>query len=235
MKAFLENPMWLLALTFMVYYAGQWLQKKYKSPVLSPILISMLVLIGYLLVFNISYEKYDKAGMFIAFWLKPSVVALGVPLYLQLSKIQKQLVPLLVSQFAGSLSGLLSVCLIAKGLGADKDIVLSLAPKSVTTPIAIEISNAIGGIPSLTAASVIITGILGSVLGWRFLVLFRIKSPMGKGIALGTASHGMGVMAALGVSEKHAVYASLGLIFNGIFTALLAPPVLYWLTPLLWS
>ncbi|CEN47682.1 hypothetical protein CCAN11_1490012 [Capnocytophaga canimorsus] len=77
MKAFLENPMWLLALTFMVYYAGQWLQKKYKSPVLSPILISMLVLIGYLLVFNISYEKYDKAGMFIAFWLKPSVVAFG--------------------------------------------------------------------------------------------------------------------------------------------------------------
>ncbi|MDO5607742.1 MAG: LrgB family protein [Capnocytophaga sp.] len=228
---FAHNPLWLLALTFIIYYGAQHLQRKYKSPLLSPILITMSVLIGYLLVFNISYEKYSEAGTFIEFWLKPSVVALGVPLYQQLSKIKKQLIPLLASQFAGSLFGLFTVCFIAKALGANREIILSLAPKSVTTPIAIEISQTIGGVPSLTAAAVIITGILGSLFGLKLLQWSGVKSPMGKGIALGTASHGMGVMAAFEVSEKHAVYASLGLIFNGIFTALLASPVTQLISP----
>lgn len=227
MKSFLENPLWLLALTFLVYYAGVFLQRKYKSPLLSPVVITVSILVGYLLIFNISYEKYTESGIFIEFWLKPSIVALGVPLYLQSSKIKKQLLPLLVSQFVGSILGIVSVCFIVKFLGANRDIILSLAPKSVTTPIAIEISQTLGGIPSLTVVSVIITGILGSLFGFQILHVFGVKSPMGKGISLGTASHGLGVMAAFHVSEKHAAYASLGMIFNGIFTAVLASPIIY--------
>lgn len=228
---FTGNSLFLLALTFLVYYIAQALQRKYKTVFLSPILITMSILIGYLLVFNVSYEKYKEAGDYIEFWLKPSIVALGVPLYLQLSKIKKQLVPLLVSQFFGSLMGLLSVCFIAKALGANKEIIFSLAPKSVTTPIAIEISQTIGGIPSLTAAAVIITGLIGSIFGLKIMQYFGVKSPIGKGISLGTASHGMGMITALGLSEKHAVYASLGLICNGIFTSVLALPVLKIIEP----
>ncbi len=231
MKSFLENPLLLLALTFVVYHGVQLLQRKYKSPLLSPVLITTAILIGYLLVFNISYEKYAEAGVFIEFWLKPSIVAMGVPLYMQISKIKKQLLPLLASQFVGSLAGIFSVCFIAKWLGADKQIIASLSPKSVTTPIAIEISQTLGGVTSLTVASVIITRILGSLFGFKLLELFRVKSPMGKGIAMGTAAHGLGVMAAFGLSEKHAVYASLGMIFNGVFTAVLAPPIIGWIEP----
>ncbi|GIJ96212.1 membrane protein [Capnocytophaga stomatis] len=231
MNSFLENPLLLLGLTFAVYYLTQMLQKKYKSALLSPVLVTTAVLIGYLSIFNISHSKYEEAGVFIEFWLKPSIVALGVPLYLQISKIKKQLIPLLVCQFIGSLAGIFSVCLVAKLFGADKEIILSLVPKSVTTPIAIEISEVIGGITPLTVASVIITGVLGSVFGFKILDFFRVKSPMGRGIAIGTASHGLGVMAAFGLSEKHAVYASLGMILNGVFTAILAPPVIQLVEP----
>ena len=150
---------------------------------------------------------------------------MGVPLYQQLSKIRKQLLPLLVSQFVGSLVGILSVCYIAKGLGADQHIIRSLAPKSVTTPIALEVSKTLHGITSLTVAAVIVTGILGSI-GFKVLQWTGIKSPMGRGISLGTASHALGIMAAFNLSEKHAIYASLGMIFNGIFTAVLAPIVM---------
>lgn len=223
MKEIVSNPLVLLSLTLGVYFAGMWLQMKYKSVFLNPILLTMGVLIGYLVFFNISYEQYAKASIFIDFWLKPSIVALGVPLYIQLEKIKKQLIPLLLCQFAGSVVGIISVCVIAHWLGAERIIILSLAPKSVTTPIAIEIANSIGGQEALTAAIVILTGLTGTIFGFKILKFTRIKSPIAQGISLGTASHGMGIIAARRVGEKYAAFASLGLIFNGIFTALLAP------------
>lgn len=226
MKSFLENPLVLLGLTFIVYYGVQMLQKRYKSVFLNPVLLAVSILIGYLLVFNISYDTYKEAGIYIEFWLKPSIVALGVPLYLQLSKIKKQLIPLIVSEFIGSLIGIISVTYIAKMFGASNEILKSLAPKSVTTPIALEISNTLGGISSLTVAAVIVTGILGAILGFKVLQFSQVKSPMGRGISLGTASHALGIMAALNLSEKHAIYASLGMIFNGVFTAILAPIIM---------
>ena len=226
MKSFLENPLVLLGLTFIVYYGVQMLQKRYKSVFLNPVLLAVSILIGYLLVFNISYDTYKEAGIYVEFWLKPSIVALGVPLYLQLSKIKKQLIPLIVSEFIGSLIGIISVTYIAKMFGASNEILKSLAPKSVTTPIALEISNTLGGISSLTVAAVIVTGILGAILGFKVLQFSQVKSPMGRGISLGTASHALGIMAAFNLSEKHAIYASLGMIFNGVFTAILAPIIM---------
>ena len=144
MKSFAENQVLLLALTFILYYGVLLLQKKYNSVFLNPVLLTVLVLVSYLLIFDISPERYEEAGQYIDFWLKPSIVALGVPLYLQLSKIKKQLIPLVVSQFAGSLVGILTVCLSAKWLGLSDDIAISLAPKSVTTPIALEVSRFFG-------------------------------------------------------------------------------------------
>ena len=219
MKPFVENEAFLLAITFILYYGVLLLQRKYNSVFLNPVLITVLVLISYLIIFGISPQKYEEAGKYIDFWLKPSIVALGVPLYLQLSKIRKQLIPLVLSQFVGSLVGVLTVCLVAKWLGLEDDIAISLAPKSVTTPIALEVSRMLNGIEPITVMAVMTTGFLGN--------LFGIKSPMAKGISLGTASHALGIMAAFNLSEKYAVYASLGMIFNGIFTAVLAPPVVH--------
>lgn len=223
MTNFLENPLFLLALTLVIYYGTSVLQKRFRFLLLNPIIITMAVLIGYLTIFNIQYETYQQAGNYIDFWLKPSVVALGVPLFIELERIKKQLIPLIISQLLGSLIGIISVCLIAKNLGATRELILSLAPKSVTTPIAIEITKTIGGVPALTATMVILTGILGTILGLKFLQWFRIKSPMAQGIALGSSAHGMGIIVAGKLSPKYAAFASLGLIFSGIFTALLAP------------
>ena len=223
---FLGNKYLLLALTFGVFAMFKALQKRMGWVLLNPILLTIATLILYLKCADISYETYSEGGELIAFWLKPAVVALGVPLYLQLEMIKKQWMPILLSQLVGCLVGVVSVVLIAKGLGATPDVICSLAPKSVTTPIAMEVSNATGGIPSLTAAMVVMVGLFGAVFGFRMLDLGRVKSPIAQGLSMGTASHAIGTSAAMEVSRKYGVYASLGLTLNGILTSILAPMVL---------
>lgn len=216
----------MLALTFGVFAMFKGLQKKTGWVLLNPILFTIAALILFLKLSGISYETYNEAGELIAFWLKPAVVALGVPLYLQLEMIKKQWLPILFSQLVGCLVGVISVVLIAKGLGASPDVICSLAPKSVTTPIAMEVSNATGGIPSLTAAVVVMVGLFGAVFGFKVLDMGRVKSPIAQGLSMGTASHAIGTSAAMEVSRKYGAYASLGLTLNGILTAILAPMVL---------
>lgn len=223
---FLENKYLLLALTFGVFALFRGLQRKTGWVLLNPILLTMIVLIVFLKVTGISYETYQEGGHLIEFWLKPAIVALGVPLYLQLEMIKKQWLPILLSQLVGCLVGLVSVILIAKGLGATPEVICSLAPKSVTTPIAMEVSEATGGIPSLSAAVVILVGLFGAVLGFKVMDFGHIKSPIAQGLSMGTASHAIGTSAAMEVGKKYGAYASLGLTLNGIFTALLTPTVL---------
>ena len=153
------------------------------------------------------------------------VVALGVPLYLQLKMIRKQLLPILISQLAGCIVGLVAVTIIAKLMGATPEVIMSLAPKSVTTPIAMEVSDSVGGIPSLTAAVVIVVGLFGAICGFKVLQVGHVGSPIAQGLSMGTASHAVGTSRAMEVSGKYGAYASLGLTLNGILTALLAPTI----------
>ena len=152
---FLENEFFLLAVTFGIFFLAKLLQKKTGIMLLNPILLTIAILIVFLKMTHISYETYNEGGHLIEFWLKPAVVALGVPLYLQLETIKKQLLPIMLSQLAGCIVGVISVVLIAKLMGASDEIIYSLAPKSVTTPIAMEVTKSLGGIPSLTAAVVV--------------------------------------------------------------------------------
>lgn len=223
---YLENEFFLLAITFGIFFFAKMLQKKTGQVLLNPILLTIAALILFLKMTNISYETYNKGGHLIEFWLKPAVVALGVPLYLQLETIKKQLLPILLSQLAGCLVGVVSVVLIAKLLGASQEVILSLASKSVTTPIAMEVTKAVGGIPPLTAAVVVCVGLLGAILGVKTLKLMRVDSPIAQGLSLGTAAHAVGTSAAMDISSKYGAYASLGLTLNGIFTALLTPTIL---------
>lgn len=223
---FLENKYLLLALTFGAFALFKELQKRTGWVLLNPILLTIALLILFLKLTGISYETYQEGGQLIEFWLKPAVVALGVPLYLQLEMIKKQLLPILLSQLVGCLVGIVSVVLVAKLLGATPDVICSLAPKSVTTPIAMEVSNTTGGIPSLTAAVVVLVGLFGAVFGFKILTLGRVKSPIAQGLSMGTASHAIGTSAAMEVSRKYGAYASLGLTLNGILTALLTPTIL---------
>lgn len=223
---YLENEFFLLALTFGLFFLSKLLQKRTGLVLLNPILITIALLIIFLKATDISYETYNKGGHLIEFWLKPAVVALGVPLYLQLESIKKQLLPILISQLVGCMVGIVSVVLTAQLLGASKEVIVSLAAKSVTTPIAMEVTKAVGGIPSLTAAVVVCVGLFGAVFGFKVLSLGRVESPIAQGLSMGTASHAVGTSTAMERSRKYGAFASLGLTLNGIFTALFTPSLL---------
>ena len=224
---FFTNKFFLLAITFGLYFLSKVIQKKTGWLILNPILLAIALLICFLQCTDVSYETYSEAGSLVEFWLKPAVVALGVPLYLQLKMIKKQLMPILISQLAGCVVGLVAVTVIAKVMGASPEVIMSLAPKSVTTPIAMEVSNAVGGIPSLTAAVVIVVGLFGAICGFKVLQVGHVGSPIAQGLSMGTASHAVGTSRAMEISGKYGAYASLGLTLNGILTALLAPTILH--------
>lgn len=226
---YLSNDYFLLTLTFGVYFLAKLVRKLLRLPVFNPILVSIAFLIIFLRVADVDYEEYRVSGAKIDFWLKPAVVALGVPLYKQLSSIRQEILPILLSQLAGCVVGVVSVVRIARLMDASTDVVLSLAAKSVTTPIAMEVTESVGGIPALTATIVVFVGIFGAITGFRILRYGHIGMPSSQGISLGTASHAVGTSAAMERSMEHGAYASLGLTLNGIFTAILAPYVLHWM------
>lgn len=223
---YLESNFFMIALTFGVYFAAKRLQAYTGWVALNPILLAILFLIGFLKLTGISYETYEESASIIDFWLKPAIVALGVPLYLQLKSIRRQLMPVLISQLAGCLVGIVSVVLTAKWLGASNAVIISLAPKSVTTPIAMEVSESLQGIPSLTAAIVVIVGLFGAILGFKILQVGRVKSPIAQSISMGTASHAVGTSRAMEYGRTYGAYASLGLILNGLLTAIFTPILL---------
>lgn len=229
MNDIITNQYVLLALTFGIYQGARILQRKTGWILLNPILLAIGIIILFLQLTGIPYETYHQAADIIDFWLKPAVVALGVPLYLQLSSIKKQFIPILASQMAGCLVGIVSVVLTAKLFGASDAVVMSLASKSVTTPIAMEVTKAVGGIPSLTAAIVVITGLIGAVAGFKIMTVGHIYNPMARGLSMGAASHALGTSEAMSRDEVVGAYASLGLTLNGILTALVTPTVLNWL------
>ena len=226
MKTILCNEYFMLALTFGVYFAAKSIQRRLAWVLFNPILVAIAVIIVFLLSMDIPYETYNEGAKLIAFWLKPAVVALGVPLYLQLSSIKSQFLPILASQTVGCIVGIVSVVVIAKIFDASDAVVLSLASKSVTTPIAMEVTQVLGGIPSLTAAIVVITGLIGAIIGFKTLSIGHVNNPMALGLSMGAASHALGTSTAMERDQFVGAYASLGLTLNGILTALLTPTVI---------
>lgn len=222
----LSNPIIMLALTFGTFYLARQIQKRTGWIVLNPILITIAALIAFLKLTGLSYDTFEQGGQYIDFWLKPAIVALGVPLYQHLGQIRKQLLPILLSQIVGCIVGLVSVTMIAYLMGASHDVIVSLAPKSVTTPIAMEVCKSAGGIPSLTAAIVVCVGLFGAVFGFKILEVWHVRNPFSQGISIGTASHAVGTSRAMEKGDVYGAYSSLGLILNGVFTALLTPFVL---------
>ena len=225
MNEILRQPSILLFLTLAAYALAIIIRKRTGNILFNPVLISTVALIAYLKILNIDYAVYHNAAQFIDFWLKPAVVVLAVPLYQNRRKIFNQWLPVIVSQLAGSITGIVTGMHFAKWLGAGRDVVLSLASKSVTNPIAIEITRSIGGIPAITAATVIIAGLVGQIAGYKMLKN-TVVMPSSVGMSLGTASHAMGIAASLERSRRMAAYAGLGLTLNGVLTALIAPLII---------
>lgn len=217
-------PLFWLTLTLGVYYVAERIYLKVNAlPLLHPLVLSMAFLVPFLLLTGTPYETYFDGAQFIHFLLGPATVALAVPLYLYIEKVKKMLLPLGVGLVVGSFTGIVSAVGLAWALGASSATLRSLAPKSVTTPIAMGISEQVAGIPSLTAVFVIITGIVGAMVGKELLDLLRIHNPGARGFAMGLSAHGIGTARALQMSEESGAFAGLAIGLNGALTAVLVP------------
>jgi len=229
MKELINSPLVHVCLTLVVFIFSKKLQQRYKSPLLNPILITIAVVIGFLLVTDISYEDYKENTQIISFWLAPSVIALGYALYSFLEEIKADFKKIIFSMLAGSTTGIVSVFMIAYLFGASKATMISLAPKSVTTPIAIEVSTQMGGISSLTVAFVIVVGVLGAIFGQSYLRLIGVNDSKSVGLSLGATAHALGTASISERGPDFSAFGGLGMALNGVITAILAP----WLIKLL--
>lgn len=226
------SPLLGLSLTLLAYQgACRIYQRSGCHPVANPVLLAVGFLVALLLITGTPYQTYFDGAQFVHFLLGPATVALAIPLYAQFRRVRTLLFPLLVALLAGSLTAILSAVALGHWLGASLPSVLSLAPKSVTTPIAMGIAENIGGIPSLTAALVIFTGILGAVAARPLFDLLGIKDPAARGFAIGLASHGIGTARAIQVNEQAGAFAALAMSLNGLLTALLVPVLIPLLKP----
>ena len=219
-----EKPLLGLTVTLLAYLGGDWLHRKANySAIVNPVLIAVLALVGLLWLTGTDYATYFQGAQFVHFLLGPATVALAVPLYRNVQRLKEAALPLGVALILGSLTASLSAVGIAWLLGATEDTLLSLAPKSVTTPVAMGVAEQIGGLPSLTAVLVILTGIIGATLGTLTLNALRIRDWRARGFAVGVASHGIGTARAFQLNEVAGAFASLALGLNGLATAILVP------------
>lgn len=228
MEDFLTLPLVWVFLTLGVYFFAQKVHLRLKSALATPIFITVLVLILLLLALDIDFETYDEGGQYISFFLGPSVVALGVLFHERYEEIKSNMMPFLTAVVIGGVSSIFIVLLSLIWLESPSLIVRSLAAKSVTTPIAIEITKSVSGIPAITAAVVIAVGIFGNVFGTYMLRIFGITSETAIGTALGTASHGIGTARAMDISGSAAAYGGLAICINGVVTAIMTPLILDW-------
>lgn len=223
------SPLLGLTATLLAYvFAYRIYERSRFSPLANPVMIAVALLVTVLTVTGTPYKTYFDGAQFVHFLLGPATVALAVPLYLQLPKLRKHVLPLLGGLLAGCTAASASAVAIAWALGASRETVLSLAPKSVTIPIAMGVAEKIGGLPSLTAVLVMGTGIIGAVSATALLNLLRIRDYSVRGFATGVAAHGIGTARAFQVNEEAGAFAALGMGMNGVMTAILVPVMAAW-------
>lgn len=224
------SPLLGLTLTLLAYQAAFAIYRRSGNhPLANPVLIAVSALVAFLMLTGTRYETYFAGAQFVHFLLGPATVALAIPLYTQIRRVRAMLLPVVAGLIAGSATAALSAVAVARMLDASPATQLSLAPKSVTTPIAMGVAERIGGIPSLTAVLVIVTGILGAVGGRYVFDALRVRDPAIRGFAIGVASHGIGTARAFQVSEQSGAFAALAMGLNGALTALLLPFLAGWL------
>ena len=218
------SPLFGLTLTLMAYGIGYRLYSAAKSnPLINPVLIAIAIIITVLTVLHIPYQDYFAGGQFIHFLLGPATVGLALPLYKQVAKLKRLWLPISLALLFGVSLASVSTLLIAKYLGASHETLLSLAPKSVTTPVAMSITEQLGGVPSLTAVFVIITGIIGAIVGSSLFRLLRIQDDSVKGIAMGITAHGIGTARAFQISAEKGAFSGLAMALSALVASLLVP------------
>lgn len=223
MEKLFNSEIFILTLVIGVYLFSLLLYRKTKFVLLHPLLVSIFLLLGITHLLGISYPAFEQGSRIISFLLGPTVVVLGYLLYEQVEHLRANVFSILTAVFAGSLCGVLTVIFIAQAFGADPALIASLEPKSVTTPIAMSIAEKTGGIPSVAAVVVVVVGIFGGVVGPFILKVLGIKSKIAKGLALGSAAHGLGTARAMELGVLEGAISGLAIGVMGIMTAVLIP------------
>jgi predicted murein hydrolase (TIGR00659 family) len=218
------SPLLGLTLTLLAYQLAFAVYKRSGgNPLVNPVAIAVALIVAVLSLTGTPYRTYFDGAQFVHFLLGPATVALAIPLYSQLARLKRMLLPLFAALLAGSLTACVSAVAIGWALGASPESIRSLAPKSITTPIAMGVAEKIGGLPSLTAVLVVATGIFGAISATFLLNALRIKDPAVRGFSLGVSAHGIGTARAFQVSEETGAFSALAMCLNGIVTALLLP------------
>ena len=222
------SPLLWLTATIAAYLAADHLQQRLdRHPLANPVLVAVVILVAVLGISRTPYPVYFEGAQFVHFMLGPATVALAVPLAAKIDDLRRLFLPMLAAVIAGSATAIVTAVAVASLLGASPTTLLSLAPKSVTTPIAMAIAEQIGGVPALTAVLVILTGITGAVIVTPLMNALGLRDYAARGLAAGVASHGIGTARAFQVNELAGTFAGLGLALNGLVTAILAPALVH--------
>ncbi len=226
------SPLFWLTMTLVAYQlAFRIYQRSGQRPLANPVLLSILILVSLLTVTGTPYVRYFEGAQFVHFLLGPATVALAIPLYGQFKRLTRMAAPLVLALLGGSLTAMLSAVFVGYWFGGSLPTLLSLAPKSVTTPIAMGIAEQIGGLPSLAAVMVIATGILGAMAAQMLYRWLGIRDDAVAGFSMGVAAHGIGTARAFQLSETMGTFAALGMGLNGLLTALALPGLMSWIKP----
>lgn len=222
-NALICSDIFLISFTVIVFYSAQWLRDRSGLVFVNPVVISAGVIILFLKGTGVDYQTYNQANGPLNFMLGISVVSLGYLMYKNFEHIKDYKFSIIVSTFIGSVVGVLSIVLLCRLFGVEDVIMLSLQPKSVTTPIALSLSENIGGVPAITSLAVVITGVFGSVVGSGILNLLGVSDPIAQGVALGSASHAIGTARALELGAQQGAVGGVAIGLMGLFTSIIIP------------
>lgn len=219
----LDNQYFGIVLSFAAYEIGKWINKKLKTPIANPLLIAILLIIGFLSITDIDYEYYKKGGDFIAFFIGPATVAMVLDLYANLDTLKKNIVPIFAGVGFGTLFSFILAIFLSKIFQIDKELVASIIPQSITTAIAISLSGEYQGIIGLTAIVVVIRGVSGAVFAPLVMKIFKIKDPVAQGVSIGTNSHAVGTSQAREMGEIQGAMSGLSIAIAGITAVIIMP------------
>lgn len=223
MSNFLSNSIFFgVLLCLLSYQAGVFLRQKTKIAAFNPLLISIIIVIFVLVMFNIKFEDFYKGSKYISFLLTPATVALAIPLYSKLTLLKSNFKAIMSGLIAGVLTSLISIFVMSLLFGLSHENYVSMLPKSITTAIGIGVSEELGGVSTITTAVIIVTGVFGNVSADIVYKVFNIKNPIAKGIGLGSSAHAIGTSKALEMGETEGAMSSLSIAVAGIITVIFA-------------
>lgn len=217
-----SSPFFGICLTIFAYELGCLVNRKLKTPLANPLMIAVALIILTLHFCQIPFSHYNQGGAFITMFLAPATASLAVNIYTQLEQLKKRLLPVLAGALVGSCTSIGCILLLSKLFGLNDALTASLVPKSVTTPIAMGVSEQLGGIVPVTVAAVVVTGIIGAVFSPVFIRLFRVKDPVAAGLAIGVSSHALGTTKALEIGQVEGAMSGIAIGIAGLITVILA-------------